>query len=47
MAPIGHCAYRLNYSETENVEQLDDIKAIEEAMKDSKRIPWEQARARG
>ena len=29
----------------EQLEQQDDLKAIEEATKDSERIPWEQVRA--
>ena len=28
----------------ERLEQQDDLKAIEEAMTDSERIPWEQAK---
>ena len=28
----------------EQLEQQDDLKAIEEAMKDSERIPWEQVK---
>ena len=28
----------------EQVEQQDDLKAIEEAMRDSERIPWEQVK---
>ena len=29
----------------EQLEQQDDLKAIEEAMTDSERIPWEQVKA--
>lgn len=28
----------------EQLEQQDDLKAIEEAMQDSERIPWEQVK---
>lgn len=28
----------------EQLEQQDDLKAIEEAMKDAERIPWEQVK---
>ncbi len=28
----------------EQLEQQDDLKAIDEAMKDSERIPWEQVK---
>ena len=28
----------------EQLEQQDDLKAIEEAMEDSERIPWEQVK---
>ena len=28
----------------EQVEQQDDLKAIEEAMTDSERVPWEQVK---
>ena len=28
----------------EQIEQQDDLKAIEQAMKDAERIPWEQVK---